>query len=434
VHHLVEYDPESGTVAEGGEAARTAVTTWRIAALTFRDTVTLNVGLLVRYFTRVMVREVPRSEEERKLTDALLLAWTGPFFASYVAPKKLSTSRIDNHVVVLPVLDFSFCDMTKASDMLRKRPRDGKEIRDTRIVFHFLDDAELSLIEAQRKPATAGASTGAAHQFASARGAPAHGRRAAGGGNGAASGEITIRARNRDGEQAALIIDRDELAGTKRGESRVEALEDAEMMGADFDRSRYAASGLKLNNNSLRDVSNLDNVLRFSVVNAFYFLTWLDLSSNAITHIPSLTSFPIATLYLHDNKIAQLEDVRALKDVRTLQHLTLYGNPVQSADPRQYKLAVLAALVPPDPVARPEPGASAAAGRRSATPGAQIVAGRRAASTAAAPPQQAPSVRLRLKSLDHAMLSVDDRRGLDTFYTRYVEGAARRPASVTPVK
>src|SRR5437868_6478339 len=83
------------------------------------------------------------------------------------------------------------------------------------------------------------------------------------------------------------------------------------------------------NNNQITNASEFELVTRLVVMNAFYFLSWVDLASNSITEVPDLSPFPIVSLYLHDNKIANTASVQNLKSMKYLQNLTLFGNPIQ---------------------------------------------------------------------------------------------------------
>ena len=68
-----------------------------------------------------------------------------------------------------------------------------------------------------------------------------------------------------------------------------------------------------LNNNELRTVGSLRNILDFVMWNPDR-LEWLDLSYNYFEHIePEILQFPmLKALYLHGNYISNLEEARKL--------------------------------------------------------------------------------------------------------------------------
>jgi hypothetical protein len=309
-----------------GDALKTASVTWTVGFLTFVDTVILNQVLLIRAVRRTWSRRLPKNDAELAATNALLLSWTGPHFEKYCTPKTLG---VDNRAMVLPVLDFSFGNFTRARDILNAKPREGKTIMDRDVVLHYLGTEDST------KKTGGGATQGAAPKAAATMfGQPA-------------KDEITIRAKNRDGDQGAIVIDRKQLDRVN-GAKSVEALEDSEV-AVNEDRTRYAASGLRLCSNKLEDPRELDQVIRLIVFNAFYFLTWIDLSTNGMTSIPDLSQYPIAVLYLHDNKISDWDQVKKLAALTQLQTLTLFGNEIQAkaASPREYKFKALAAVKGP---------------------------------------------------------------------------------------
>ena len=86
--------------------------------------------------------------------------------------------------------------------------------------------------------------------------------------------------------------------------------------------------------------ARIDEALKRLCFNAFYFLTWVDLSFNKITEIPDFSQFPIIILYLHANEIKNINEVKKLKCLEELQSLTLYGNPIQDQI-ANYKYSVL---------------------------------------------------------------------------------------------
>jgi hypothetical protein len=344
------------------DSLKTARSTWSIGALTFTDVIVLNQMLLIKSIRRTMVRRAPRDAAEKALTSRMLLAWTGPHFAKYCCPKAVG---VDNRALVLPVLDYTYHKLTRVRQLLTTCPKGGRPVTDPGIVRHHIVDLENAKAEEKRDKATQQASK---DKFGIV-----------------SKDEITIRATNRDGDHNAIIIDRHALV-TAAGESRVESLEDSEVAGS-TDRLHFVASGLRLTKNELTSADELDQVIRLTIINAFHFLTWVDLSCNMLKTIPDLSQYPIVVLYLHDNRIPDGErSVQDLCKLTQLQSLTLFGNPLQSDAPsaRDYKFRVLSAV---------------------------RGAGRKAADVA-------------LKTFDHSVLSASDKSNIDRF-----AASAARPAS-----
>lgn len=101
-------------------------------------------------------------------------------------------------------------------------------------------------------------------------------------------------------------------------------------------------NALMLNNNELRDLNKLHSTLTFVLPHSDPSrLQWLNLSYNYLTKIDhEILKFPnLKTLQLHGNYIADLEEVRKLHDLGTLQALSLNGNPIEEV--KGYRLYVL---------------------------------------------------------------------------------------------
>ena len=307
--HKIKYH---GTSSDDG--MRVARNRWSIEGLHFVDTIVLNQVLMIKTVRRVMERR-PNNAKEADATNALLLAWTGPYFAKYCGPKK----GLNNRALVLPVLDYAYQNLKNCRELLVTRPKDGKEITDFRIALHFLTDVTDEEIDGEAPPPST------LHMQHKQE-----------------KDEVTIRAKNRDGEQAALVIDRAALGSTEEGAGKMESLEDSEVVVKE-ERLRFVASGLKLCNNEFTHAHDLDQAIKIFIVNAFYFLNWVDLSSNKLVSIPDLSQYPIVVLYLHDNKIASMAEVEKLQGLSQLQSLTLFENDIQSkrTKARDYKYEVL---------------------------------------------------------------------------------------------
>jgi Leucine-rich repeat (LRR) protein len=95
-----------------------------------------------------------------------------------------------------------------------------------------------------------------------------------------------------------------------------------------------------LNNNDIRSLTGLSGILD----NVMYFpdrLQSLNLSHNYLERVDTeLLNFPnLKCLYLHGNYISNLEEIRKLGKLHTLQILTLYANSI--AQIKGYRLYCL---------------------------------------------------------------------------------------------
>jgi Leucine-rich repeat (LRR) protein len=103
---------------------------------------------------------------------------------------------------------------------------------------------------------------------------------------------------------------------------------------------KLVCTALFLNNNQIRSIKGLNDVLQFVMFNPSK-LEWLDLSYNYLQNIDKeLLNFPnLKTLYLHGNYIQNLDEARKLQDLPQLQSLNLYGNFIEQV--KGYRLWIL---------------------------------------------------------------------------------------------
>jgi len=122
----------------------------------------------------------------------------------------------------------------------------------------------------------------------------------------------------------------------KRKESLLEGEEEVT-------RDVYVATAIRLNNNTLSDLAQLQPIMTKILVN-WEWLAWIDLSFNDISTLDiSIGLFPeLRMLYLHGNAIEKISEVDKLKSVEHLHTLTLHGNPIEMAG--SYRFQVLAKL------------------------------------------------------------------------------------------
>ena len=378
------------TTSEDG--IRSAVTKWSVGGLHFTDAITQTQFLTLRSVKRTMERKI-RTREDAAIVDELLLAWTGPYFSKYCGPKK-GPGAIDNRALILPLLDYSHQKICNVRELLSKKPKDGKVVQEESVIFHFLTSA-LSKEQADQEAK--------AHQIQQQGGADAQAAEKMVFSN--QPKEVTIKAKNRQGEALAIIIDTNTLQAS---DTRLESMDDKEFAMCKS-RTYYVASGIKLNNNDLIEASKLDSVLKLFVVNAFYFLNVVDLSSNKLKTVPDLSQYPVTTLYLHDNQISSWTDLQPLTLLTQLTSLTLFGNPIQRSEPsvKHYKFNALCLC------SKEAPGASSTdqlARGRSPSPE------RRPTSSMGSAAQTQIGSRRTLKQFDHSVVSPLELQTLEQFF------------------
>ena len=105
----------------------------------------------------------------------------------------------------------------------------------------------------------------------------------------------------------------------------------------------YVSTAIRLNNNTLSDLADLQSVMSSILVN-WQWLAWIDLSFNDISVIDvCFSSFPeLRLIYLHGNAIEKIGEIDKLKNVRHLHTLTLHGNPIEMSE--NYRFHVLKKL------------------------------------------------------------------------------------------
>lgn len=107
--------------------------------------------------------------------------------------------------------------------------------------------------------------------------------------------------------------------------------------------NRHAYSAVRLDNNELRTVAGLPDILR-EVVEDVEQVSWLDLSFNRLQTITGhLDGLPnLQMLYLHGNDIKDWRDVRYLRKFPKLKTLTLHGTPL--SEKSNFRAIVLSQL------------------------------------------------------------------------------------------
>ncbi|XP_066603225.1 leucine-rich repeat-containing protein 51-like [Prorops nasuta] len=94
---------------------------------------------------------------------------------------------------------------------------------------------------------------------------------------------------------------------------------------------RFITSSLWLNNNLLNSISDL-KILVDNLLMGSSYLHWLELSFNKIYEIEDeIYNFPnLKILYLHGNKITDINQIMKLRKLLRLRMLTLHGNPIEN--------------------------------------------------------------------------------------------------------
>jgi hypothetical protein len=249
-------------------------------------------------------------------TDVKLLAQWQQDRASFFFKAK---QTVNAPVVRAPVLDFTFCGLAEATDMLRVSPATGKRHR-------------AAPIESRKD-------TDAAHSDFQQVGA----------GKGA---KTLIKARNREGDEEVyeFNVDTDQrfpdgIVNPNGPVDPRQAEDDRLRKLASELRGKYVADAVRASSNSIQDGSQIVKVLRNLVANYYMSISWLDLSCNRLILVPdNLASLPLTTLYLHSNHISSWTEVEKLKQLKSLTAVTLFGNEI-ATQTEEYKSVALSMLL-----------------------------------------------------------------------------------------
>eukprot|EP01063_Lacrimia_lanifica_P003972 TRINITY_DN12217_c0_g1_i1.p1 TRINITY_DN12217_c0_g1~~TRINITY_DN12217_c0_g1_i1.p1 ORF type:complete len:397 (+),score=199.85 TRINITY_DN12217_c0_g1_i1:73-1263(+) len=273
---------------------KTASTIFSVYDLRVQDTISINHSNTITKIVRKRLMSHVGTEESRKKTKAFL--------------KSLIDGPVPKNGQLAPVLDYSYRELENAKQIFYAMPRCGKR-------------CTLQSYEEQRE-LEAKAKEEAALALAQAE---------------TESVLMNIKARNKQGEVVGAY-----------SFHKVEMLEEDEKDEEDDDgwgnihksSRQYETTAVKLANNNIHNPLRIDEALKKLCYNAFYFLTWIDISSNKLQEIPDFSQLPLIILYLHANEIRNVHEVKKLRAQEELQSLTLYGNPIQDTVPN-YKYTVL---------------------------------------------------------------------------------------------
>ena len=184
------------------DGMKVAKAEWSVGGLHFEDVFHINQLMQFRGITRTMTRNYS-CQEDKDVAEAVLLALTGPYFAPHCGPRKIAanTSRIDNQALILPILDYTYKNLTSCTDILRSHPQGAKPVEDSAVAMHYMSDAlerrkEQMRIRKQSQGINGKDQT--ANEF------------------GRSEDKIAIKARNREGDQKVLFVDKADLNRTNK--------------------------------------------------------------------------------------------------------------------------------------------------------------------------------------------------------------------------
>ncbi|KEG08047.1 hypothetical protein DQ04_08141020 [Trypanosoma grayi] len=213
----------------------------------------------------------------------------------------------------LPLLDFTFCDITEPLQLLRVRPVAGKRHK-KRELQPALDPrvAQGVFVNQQSDPTR-----------------PQKEQR------------VIVKARNKQGDEE--VYEFVESAKSRYGflhdvnghaDNSLESL-------ADKMEATYAATSVRISGCSMGSTELLVPVLRRLVVNAIMTLRSLDLSNNRISVLPDFSLLPLQRLQLHQNCISDWAQVEnRVCPLPLLCAVTLHGNPIAENDPHYWQSAL----------------------------------------------------------------------------------------------
>ena len=110
-------------------------------------------------------------------------------------------------------------------------------------------------------------------------------------------------------------------------------------------QTRITTESIKLNNNELTTLENIIPSIQWHLSFDVTALKSLDLSFNHISSCSdTLAEFPnLVSLYLHGNKIMNVDECKKLGSLKNLKCLALHGNPIDQT--RQYRWNIIS-MVP----------------------------------------------------------------------------------------
>eukprot|EP00117_Sycon_ciliatum_P033129 scpid56768/ scgid25558/ Leucine-rich repeat-containing protein 51; Protein LRTOMT1 len=117
---------------------------------------------------------------------------------------------------------------------------------------------------------------------------------------------------------------------------------DTEVVLAEREVRRYKSDVLKLANNHIQKMTTFQFFIEAVVVEPL-MITWLDLSFNSITKIPSYISLMkhLTIFYLHSNKVRNVRGLAHLQFCDKLLRFTMHCNPVCEKPLYRYKAIAL---------------------------------------------------------------------------------------------
>mmetsp|Transcript_5303 Transcript_5303/g.7821 ORF Transcript_5303/g.7821 Transcript_5303/m.7821 type:complete len:279 (-) Transcript_5303:487-1323(-) len=157
---------------------------------------------------------------------------------------------------------------------------------------------------------------------------------------GGSSKSLTIERRKRNQVTSAFADPlADEVEVRKDEEDNEDVGEDGEPK---IHYTNYYGNAIKLNNNNIESLAAFEEGIE-SLMEFPEDLTWVDLSFNLISDLEGLPNCHLSVLNLHGNQLADPRQLFHLrKYARTLQKLTLHGNPL--CEMKNYRYFVLSIL------------------------------------------------------------------------------------------
>ena len=224
--------------------------------------------------------------------------------------------RVNATLQRLPVLDYSFKDVTDLKVLTHRAPKHG--------AVHRVAGVEVPKEKEQsdRPDIKGGGKDGKNNKVITARGQ---------------DGREEAYAVPKDNDAALQKLADTDTSDDKKEETLEQLLEHIE--------TKYETECVRLCNNDLVDCADLLKLLRGVCVNYYLTISWLDISCNHLVNVPNaLATLPLTTLYLHANEISSWDEVKKITTLPRLATVTLHGNPIAQKTP-DYKLVALSILL-----------------------------------------------------------------------------------------
>ncbi|RNF23404.1 uncharacterized protein Tco025E_02818 [Trypanosoma conorhini] len=222
--------------------------------------------------------------------------------------------RVDMHTrATLPLLDFTFCNISDPLQLLQVQPVTGKphvsRVLQPAVEPHFAQGVFLNQQSDPSRPQK--------------------------------EQRVIVRARNKQGDEEVYEFVENTKSRFGFLHDNKGGMENALDGLAGKLKTTYDATNVRISACGMVSTERLVPVLRRLVMNAIMTIRSLDLSGNNISVLSDLSLLPLQHLYLHQNNITDWAQVESrVCPLPLLSAVTLHGNPLAETDPHYWTSAL----------------------------------------------------------------------------------------------